>query len=153
MNNDFHSLVIENRSIVYQVINKYERNEQLHDDLFHDIYIRAYSTFNKFKGDCKFSTWLYRVSMYTMFDKIRKRAVKLVHCNIFFEIPDEEYFEHDLPPFDYLTTLEKETLNLYLSGMTNTEIAHHLGVDRNRINVRMNRIKITLRKYANYVKD
>ena len=47
-------------------------NEQDKKDLFQDILLSAWKGFRNFRGDAKFSTWLYRVALNTAITFYRK---------------------------------------------------------------------------------
>ncbi len=50
----------------------YAQNRAESDDMFQEICIQAWRAYPQFKGESKFSTWLYRVSINTAISWIRK---------------------------------------------------------------------------------
>jgi RNA polymerase sigma factor (sigma-70 family) len=45
-------------------------------DLAQDIFLKAFQRLNSFRGDSKFSTWLYSIARNRCMDEIRSRAVR-----------------------------------------------------------------------------
>jgi RNA polymerase sigma-70 factor (ECF subfamily) len=48
------------------------KNKEESEDISQDTFIKAYKNLNKFKGESKFSTWLYRIAYHTSLDQIKK---------------------------------------------------------------------------------
>jgi RNA polymerase sigma-70 factor (ECF subfamily) len=44
------------------------------DDLTQDIFIQAFQSLVKFKGDSSFSTWIYRIAVNASLNKVRKSS-------------------------------------------------------------------------------
>ena len=58
-------------SLIQQIITSVEDAEELTQDTF----IKAYNKLSSFKGDCKFSTWLYRIAYNTAISATRKKKM------------------------------------------------------------------------------
>lgn len=136
----------------------YGHNKAEADDMFQEICIQAWKAYPKFKGDSKFSTWLYRVSINTAISWIRKQKKhKLNDCD------DEKMFGvHDDKPF-YVEKEKREKVSalhraimklndvdstlvlLYLEEVAYSEISEIMGLTVNNIKVRMNRVKKRLK--------
>ena len=56
-------------SMIRQIINCREDAEELTQDVF----IKAFKSLNKFRGDCSLSTWLYRIAYNTAISATRKK--------------------------------------------------------------------------------
>jgi RNA polymerase sigma factor (sigma-70 family) len=69
---DFIQTIEQNQKIIHKVCNLYMNNGQDKKDLFQEIVLSAWKGFKNFKGDAKFSTWLYRVSLNTAITFYRK---------------------------------------------------------------------------------
>ena len=50
----------------------YTKSEAEHDDLFQEISIQLWRSFDRFEGKSKFSTWMYRVGLNTAITLYRK---------------------------------------------------------------------------------
>lgn len=62
----------KNQNIVHKVCRIYTTNQDAHKDLFQEITIQLWKNYKKFRGDSKFSTWMYRVALNTAISLYRK---------------------------------------------------------------------------------
>jgi len=60
--NAFRDFVDTYKKFVLNVCFKFLNNEDDANDVAQEVFIEAYKTINKFRGDSKISTWLYRIS-------------------------------------------------------------------------------------------
>ena len=68
----FVSLLKTHQNIVHKVCNLYMDRHSEREDLFQEITLQAWKAFPSFRGDAKFSTWLYRVALNTAITFYRK---------------------------------------------------------------------------------
>ena len=61
----FVNLLDENQNIIHKVCRVYTNNSHAHKDLFQEVTIQLWKAYPKFRGDAKFSTWMYRVALNT----------------------------------------------------------------------------------------
>ena len=90
----FVSLLEKNQNIVHKVCRLYANGQDQHNDLFQEITIQLWRAFPKFRGDAKFSTWMYRVALNTAITLYRKskRSIKTQdYDSVMFKISSEEY--------------------------------------------------------------
>jgi RNA polymerase sigma-70 factor (ECF subfamily) len=75
---NFVELLQKHQNIVHKICRIYTDNEHAHKDLFQEISIQLWKAFPKFRGDSKFSTWMYRVGLNTAITLYRKslRTIK-----------------------------------------------------------------------------
>ncbi|MDD2612486.1 MAG: RNA polymerase sigma factor [Bacteroidales bacterium] len=61
------------------------------EELTQDTFIKAFRKLDTFKGDCSFSTWLYRIAYNTAISATRKKKVSfpLLDDNAYHHIPDD----------------------------------------------------------------
>ncbi len=59
--------------IIYKICNLYTSSPADKEDLFQEIVIQLWKAYPKFRGDSKFSTWLYRVALNTAISDLRKQ--------------------------------------------------------------------------------
>jgi RNA polymerase sigma factor (sigma-70 family) len=117
---------------------------------------RAYP---KFRGDSKFSTWMYRVALntaITLYRKSKRRVATQDFEGVSFKIKADEYddtIEEQLSlMYDAVKTLndiDKALVFLYLEDKNYKEISSTLGISEVNARVKMNRIKGKLRKILN----
>ncbi|MCL7754662.1 sigma-70 family RNA polymerase sigma factor [Polaribacter sp. Z022] len=70
--NAFAYLVDEYKNMVYSLAYKMTKNKEEAEEISQDTFIKAFKNLSKFKGDSKFSTWLYRIAYHTSLDAIKK---------------------------------------------------------------------------------
>ena len=149
----FTLLLKENKKVIFKILNQYLSTQDYHDDLFQDIALKAWVAFDNFQHKSKFSTWIGKITQYTIIDKLRSMRVtanRIAKYNIFYEITYceiwEEYTEPSLPVIDSLSEAEKRTLQCRIDGLTFVQISELTGEPINRLMIRMHRIKDKLRK-------
>ena len=70
----FGELVRRHQSPVRGLLRQLTRADvELADDLAQETFIRAYKNIRNFRGEAKFSTWLYRIAYNVFRDQARKR--------------------------------------------------------------------------------
>ena len=70
--NAFVYLVDNYKNMVFGLAFKMTKSREEAEEVSQDTFIKAYKNLNKFKGDSKFSTWLYRIAYHTSLDAIKK---------------------------------------------------------------------------------
>ncbi|MET3536476.1 RNA polymerase sigma factor [Chryseobacterium limigenitum] len=155
----FIQFLKENQRIVHKICRIYTNNEQDHEDLFQEITIQLWKSFPGFKGDAKFSTWMYRVALntaITLFKKPKKRdlqhaEVDISSLKIEYEIYEDD--EHKLKKMYKaiyeLSDIEKALIMMYLEDKSYREISEILGITEGNARVKMNRAKNNLKLKIN----
>jgi RNA polymerase sigma factor (sigma-70 family) len=72
----FRTIVEQWKDMVYNTILGIVQNETEAEDLAQDVFIKVYEKVGTFKGDSKFSTWLYRIATTTALDHLRSKKRK-----------------------------------------------------------------------------
>lgn len=70
--NSFAYLVDNYKNMVFSLAFKMTKNREEAEEISQDTFIKAYKNLSNFKGDSKFSTWLYRIAYRTSLDNIKK---------------------------------------------------------------------------------
>jgi RNA polymerase sigma-70 factor (ECF subfamily) len=70
--NAFAYLVDSYKNMVFSLAFKMTKNREEAEEVSQDTFIKAFKNLNKFKGDSKFSTWLYRITYHACLDAIKK---------------------------------------------------------------------------------
>ena len=159
LEHSFISQLEKNQNIVHKICRLYTNDSDAHNDLFQEITIQLWRAYPKFRGDSKFSTWMYRVALNTAITLYRKskRKVKTQDFEgVSFKISSEEYdstIEDQLKlMYDAVKTLgdiDKALVFLYLENKNYREISSTLGITEVNARVKMNRIKEKLRTVLN----
>ncbi len=157
-----HRFVTElenNQNIVHKVCTLYTNDRDAHNDLFQEITIQLWKAYPKFRGESKFSTWMYRVALntaITLYRKSKKSIPTQEYDLVMFKIKANEYDEtqeHQLKlmynAVKQLGDIEKALVFLYLENKEYSEIAETLGITEVNARVKMNRIKNKLRTILN----
>lgn len=124
-------------------------------DLFQEIVLQLWGSFDSYKGEAKLSTWMYRVALNTAISQFRKQKKKAPLTSLSdkeYQIPDPvEYAYSEELQFLYqaignLSEIEKAIMMLYLEDHSYEEISEVMGISKNLVGVKLNRIKNRLRK-------
>jgi RNA polymerase sigma-70 factor (ECF subfamily) len=70
--NAFAYLVDKYKDMVFSLAYKITKNREEAEEVSQDTFIKGYKNLEKFKGDAKFSTWLYRIAYHACLDTIKK---------------------------------------------------------------------------------
>ena len=153
--NDFE----KNQNIVHKICRIYTSNQYEHNDLFQEITIQIWKNYSKFRGESKFSTWMYRVSLNTAISLYRKSSRKIKtqdFSDVSFKIKSVDYDDTKDEQLKALyngirelNDIEKALIFLYLEDKPYKEIAKTLGITEVNARVKMNRTKDKLKKILN----
>lgn len=152
---DFES----NQNIVHKVCRIYTTNQDAHNDLFQEIAIQLWKNYSKFRGEAKFSTWMYRVALNTAISLYRKSSKRIRTQDISgvaFKIESREYDDTTetqlkslYQAIRTLNDIDRALVFLYLEDKPYREIAATLGISEVNARVKMNRAKDKLKKILN----
>ena len=145
--------------MIYKVCRMYANNHDDIQDLYQDIIIQLWKSYAKFRGDAKFSTWLYRIAINTALSNFRKQKrnihtsdVELQNIQIPYEEDTglkEEQHQQMYAAIQQLNDVEKSIVMLYLEDKSYDEMEEILGIGNANLRVKMSRIKDKLRTFTN----
>jgi len=69
----FGELVRRGERIVYNLSYRFMRDPSLAEDMAQEAFLKAYRLLGGFRGDCSFSTWLYRVTSSVCLTELNRR--------------------------------------------------------------------------------
>ncbi len=72
----FKRLVDEWQAMVYNTALSIVQNEDDADDITQEVFIQVFKSISSFKGESKFSTWLYRITLGKALDHEKKKKRK-----------------------------------------------------------------------------
>ena len=146
----------KNQNIVHKVCRIYTSDADSHNDLFQEITIQLWKAYPKFRGDAKFSTWMYRVALNTAITLYRKskRSIKTSEFDSYeFKIQTEEYDDTEeqqlkimYKAVKQLSDIEKALVFLYLEDKNYKEIAETLGISEGTSKSNLAKAKMKLKK-------
>ncbi len=146
----------QNQKIIYKVCNLYMDDYADREDLFQEITLQAWKAYGSFRGDAKFSTWLYRVALNTAITFFRKEKRKPPIFSTD-SVPEQEDDRADplaeqvkvmYAAIGELSKIDKAIVMLYLEDYSYQEIGEMMGITANNVAVKMNRIKARLKEEA-----
>jgi len=77
----FSYFVDKYKDIVYSIAFKVLRNREDAEEMAQESFIKAFKSLHTFKGEAKFSTWLYRITYNNCISEVRKKKVKFVSAD------------------------------------------------------------------------
>jgi RNA polymerase sigma factor (sigma-70 family) len=139
----------EHKGIIMKIINLYADDPEDRKDLYQEIVYQGWRSYPRFKGDAKFSTWLYKiclnVSLTFLHKKKQHTRIKTKTPNPdhdFFEMPElSERAEKMYTCIRQLAETDRSIILLHLDGFDNGEISEITGLGKNNITVKLHRIK------------
>lgn len=149
----------KHQNIVHKICRIYTSDQESHNDLFQEITIQLWKAYPKFRGDAKFSTWMYRVALNTAITLYRRsrRGIQTQDIDtVSFRIKADEYndeIEQQLKlmytAVKQLNDIDKALVFLYLEDQSYKEISDTLGITEVNARVKMNRVKTKLKSILN----
>lgn len=149
-------LVEKYKSMVYTICFKIVRKSEEAEELAQDTFLKAFDKLDKFRGEAKFSTWLYRIAYNAAISMTRKRRLE-VHALDDFVISNysEDDARENLDVVEHeeqermlqtaLRTLSDDDfliINLfYLKEMPVNEISSITGLSAANVKVKLHRIR------------
>jgi RNA polymerase sigma factor (sigma-70 family) len=151
----------QNLRIVHRVCHTYfPRDPMEREDVFQDILYQLWKSYPHFKGESKFSTWMYKVALNTAITHIRRsaRSPRNTELTELAESasPAPDLSEHVSREEDLrllheaiaaLTDIDKAIILLHLEDQNYDEIASITGLTKTNVSVRLVRIKRALKDY------
>ena len=144
-----------NQGIIHKICRIYTTDSDAHKDLFQEITIQLWKNYSKFRGDSKFSTWMYRVALNTAISLYRKSSKRIKtedYSDIEYKIQSVEYDDNQelqlkalYAAIHQLNDIDKALIFLYLEDKPFKEISITLGISDINARVKMNRAKEKLR--------
>lgn len=163
--NAFTLLVDRYKDLVFTLALRMLKNREEAEEVSQDTFIKTYRSLHKFKGDSKFSTWIYKVAYNSCLDQIKKNKKHLNNVEI------NEFTEHQVKTmdnaFDALVEEERnqliqDCLHLlpsddsflltlyYFEEQSLDEIANIVGLTANNVKVKIFRSR---KKLAHILKE
>jgi RNA polymerase sigma-70 factor (ECF subfamily) len=90
----FTILVDRYKDLVFSLALKMLKNREEAEEVSQDTFIKVFKSLDKFKGDSKFSTWIYKVAYNTCLDRLKKNK-REQHV-----VPIDKYTEGEVKTID-----------------------------------------------------
>jgi len=144
----FLQLVREHQRIIHRLVGLYAADKDERKDLEQETLLQCWKAWPGFRGDSKFSTWLYRICLNTILTQKRRPQVVQRHEGL-----DQLPLASDDPSrrqddserlhraMRQLNDTDRAMLSMHLEGFDHAEIAEVIGITANNVGVKMHRIK------------
>ncbi|MDX6190568.1 sigma-70 family RNA polymerase sigma factor [Flavobacterium sp. Fl-318] len=101
--NSFAVLVNRYKDMIFSLALKMVKNREEAEEVAQDTFIKIYTSLSKFKGDSKFSTWIYKIAYNTCLDRLKKNKKEENNISI------DEFSAHLIKTMDNaLSVLEEK---------------------------------------------
>ena len=155
LEHEFVTNLEKHQNIVHKICRMYTNDQESHNDLFQEITIQLWKAYPNFRGDSKFSTWMYRVALntaITLYRKTKKEIRTQDYDEVSFRIRAEDYNDEEeqqlklmYKAIKELNDIDKALVFLYLEDQSYKEISETLGISEVNARVKMNRVRKALR--------
>ncbi len=165
---DFEEIVEKYSDFVYNVAFRMMGKPEDAEDVAQDAFISAYRALDRFRGDARVTTWLYRITVNAALMKLRKekRARTLTQTGLedvdlpdWGATPEQSAVTSELGEKlqEGISMLQPELRGAVIlrdvEGLSNAEAAEALEITVSSLKSRLHRGRILLRKYlSDYVK-
>ena len=157
---EFVTQIEKNQNLIHKICRLYSNGDAEHKDLFQEITIQLWKAYPKFRGDAKFSTWMYRVGINTaisLYRKSKSRIQSFSFDDVSYKIPQTETYDDTqdqqlksiYAALNHLNDIDKAVILLYLEDKSYKEISDTIGISEVNARVKMNRIKKKLKIQLN----
>lgn len=144
-----------NKGIILKIVNLYADDSEDRKDLYQEIIYQAWKAVQGFKGEAKFSTWLYKISLnvsLTYLGKLKKHVKTFENISMpAYEMPKElsERSDRLYRAIRQLNEVDRGLIMLHLDGYDNASISEITGITKNNAGVKLYRIKQQLTDILN----
>jgi RNA polymerase sigma-70 factor, ECF subfamily len=154
----FLDILEKNIGIILKIARAYSKTTSDKEDLTNDITLELWNSFERFRGNSKISTWIYRIALNTSMNYKRKKEKdrlffiedlkQIENLNWLIEQPDSSHSEILYQCIDELSQLNKAIILLYLDGNSHDEISEITGISKTNVGTRISRIKEQIKDLA-----
>ncbi len=154
-NLEFQNIYLKNYPRVVGLCMGYVKgNEFLAKDLAQEVFIKIWQNLPHFRQQSKVSTWIYRITVNTCLQEIRKKKyvdlkIDIENENLPNHMETENRFKSMYKCIDALDRENKSIILLELEEVPQNEIAEIIGISHAAVRTRIHRIK---EKLSNCVK-
>lgn len=140
--------------IITHICRAYAANEEELKDLIQEVTIQLWKSHQKFKGNSKISTWVYRVSLNVCLAINRKKRIDTEPIRNVDVEDDVDHTEREQVEMLYkairqLNESDRAIILLYLEKKSYQEISDILGITVSNVGVKVNRLKDKLKVMIN----
>jgi len=152
----FISVIKDNQKLIYKICISYCPNPENRKDLQQEILIQLWSSFSKFDGRVKISTWIYQIALNTAISfyrgdckhKDKKMTIDASIISLSYFEQESEQDENIVMLYHFIERLDemdKALILLYLDDNKYKDIADILGITETNVATKISRIKKNLK--------
>lgn len=152
---EFVELITEHKRLIYKACYFYASDADDLADLYQEVVMNLWKSFSRFRGESKATTWMYRIAMNTCISSLRRQKARpqTVPLTLDVDMTDGEDKTAQLRELygliNQLGRLERALILLWLEERSYQEIADILGISKNNVAVKLNRVKEKLKAMSN----
>ena len=154
----YKRLIAGNKYKIFRICRYYAPTNEDQKDMYQEILVNIWKSFDSFRGESEIGTWLYRIAINTSLNyagkhyKKMKLNVKMEDVNLTNYIAEdegsskltEERFNELQVQLNQLSVIDKALMGLILEGLSTKEIADIIGLTEPNVRVKIHRIKESL---------
>jgi RNA polymerase sigma-70 factor (ECF subfamily) len=142
----FLRLISEHEGLIHKICHVYAADALAKQDLFQEIVIQLWKSFENFRNESKISTWMYRVALNTALTEKRRNKTK-VSISFLGSLKDDKAQESNMDAneenlnllfsaISKLTEVEKAVVMLYLDDKSYEDMEDVLGINQGTLRVK-----------------
>ena len=112
---------------IFTLVQQMVSNREDAEDITQDIFVKAYESLKRYRGDCEFITWIYRIACNVTASILRKNKQRQEYLSFDGNIPEHIGNDESEIPFDIIDENEPderiEDLQLAISWLSAEERA------------------------------
>lgn len=144
----FLEQVRENQGIIYKLVGLYASDAEEKKDIYQEVLLQAWKAWPSFRGEAKFSTWLYRICLNTILTQKRKAnlvdykdSLEAISPSVQHSSIQKEEVAGLQKAIRQLSETDRAIISLHFDGYDNGEISEILGITGNHVAVKLHRCK------------
>ena len=158
----FALLVQKYQDYVFTLVLRFTSNREDAEEISQDIFVKAYRSLADFRGDSKFSTWLFTIVRTTCITFLRKKKLDIISLDQEKTVVQLENKESDFradrierksrqalvnEAIRMLSPNDSQLITLFYKGEQSLEeIGQVMGLDPNTVKVKLHRARVRLRE-------
>jgi RNA polymerase sigma-70 factor (ECF subfamily) len=158
MRKEFKQMIMNNQGRIRYIASRYSHDGEF-DDMYQEILLQLWRSFESFSGESKQETGVYKVALNTACTFVRaavkQKEIKQspLHQPMQVLQPTQESCQADILDhfMDRLSDTDASLLMMYLDGLSSDDSAKVLGISSNAVRSRIKRIKNEFE--TNYIGD
>jgi len=154
----FESLHTQYHGMVTQVCLGFVKGDRaLADDLSQEIFINVWNALERFRGDASYKTWIYRITVNTCLQYIRRdkskrnTSIAVIEQSAIHHDTEKEGLRDDLyQAIGRLSEVDRLIIMMVLDELDYEEISRVVGIAEATLRVKIHRIKTRLKRIMEY---